>query len=102
MRQTGNSLGTSEVRQAEEMVLHQPDVRHHHVQHVFAHRLDVAVQLQLLTVEQHHAHLPLHVLRFAAFLARDEKRGEFEGLLVDRPGTRTEVVTPRASHSDHY
>lgn len=84
------------------MVLHQPDVRHHHIQHVFAHRLDVAVQLQLLAVEQHHAHLPLHVLRFATFLAGDEKEANLRGLFVERPETRAEGATRRAPHPDHY
>ncbi|TNN23189.1 hypothetical protein EYF80_066693 [Liparis tanakae] len=50
------------------MVLHQPDVGHHHIENVFTHRLDVTAQLQLLAVQQHHAHLPLHLLHLATLL----------------------------------
>lgn len=72
------ALSTSEVRQAEEMVLHQPDVRDHHIEDVFTHCLDVAVQLQLLAVQQHHTNLPLHILRFPTFLAQKVKEKEAE------------------------
>lgn len=55
------------------MVLHQPNVSDHHVKHVFTHRLDVAAQLQPLAVQQHHANLPLHVLRLTTLLVgRDQ------------------------------
>lgn len=83
------ALSTSEVGQAEEMVLHQPDVRNHHVEDVFTHRLDVTVQLQLLAVQQHHANLPLHILHFTTFLVqrvgrRKRNRVLSHGFIVNR------------------
>lgn len=54
------------------MVLHEPDVRNHHVKDIFTHGLDVTAQFQLLAIQQHHANLPLHVLSLTAFLV--EKR----------------------------
>lgn len=102
------ALSTSEVRQAEEMVFHQPDVRDHHVEDVFTHRLDVAVQLQLLAVQQHHANLPLHILRFTTFLAqRAKEKGVEQGIesRLDRKQEHrsdTNGTMTLSLHSYHY
>lgn len=100
------ALSTSEVRQAEEMVLHQPDVRDHHVEDVFTHRLDVAVQLQLLAVQQHHANLPLHILRFTTFLLQKVKEKGAEQRIESRIGQEhrsdTSGTMTLRLHSYHY
>lgn len=55
------------------MVLHKTDVCNYHVKNVFTDCLDITAQLQFLPVQQHHANLPLHVLRLATLLVgRDQ------------------------------
>lgn len=60
------------------MMLHEPDVGDHHVQNVFTNRLDVAAQLQLLAVQQHHTDFPQHLLHFPTFLGR----GKFKCIIL--------------------
>lgn len=62
------------------MVLHKPDVGNHHIKNVFTHHLDVTAQVQLLAIQQHHTHLPLHFLHLATFLVGREKKGRSDGL----------------------
>lgn len=68
---------TSEVCEAEEVVLHEPNVCDHHIKNVFTHCLDVTAQLQLLAIQQHHTHLPLHFLHLTTFLEK-KKEGVME------------------------
>lgn len=62
------------------MVLHKPDVGNHHIKNVFTHHLDVTAQVQLLAIQQHHTHLPLHFFHLATFLVGREKKGRSDGL----------------------
>lgn len=56
------------------MVLHKPGVGDHHVQNIFTNCLDVTGQLQLLAVQQHHSHLPLHLFSLPTFLIFEKKK----------------------------
>lgn len=55
------------------MVLHKPDVCNYHIKNVFTDCLDITAQLQFLSVQQHHANLPLQVLHLTTLLVgRDQ------------------------------
>lgn len=69
---------TSQAGQAKEVVLHQAHVSHHHVQHVLAHRLHIAAELQTLAVQQHHPHLPLALLHLPALILGDRRREQMQ------------------------
>lgn len=50
------------------MMLHETNVRHHHIENVFTNCLKITFQLQFLSIQEPHTHLPLHVFRLAPFL----------------------------------
>lgn len=55
-------------------MLHKPYVSYHHVKNVFTNCFDVTVQLKLLAIQEHHAHLPLDFFPLPTFLVlRKEK-----------------------------
>lgn len=59
---------TFKVSQAEEVMFHQTHVCDHHVQHVLTHSLHVTADLQLLTIQQHHKHLPQALLHLPTLI----------------------------------
>jgi hypothetical protein len=48
--------------ESKQMVLHQADVRHHHVEHILADGLGVAGELQPLPAQEPYVHFPPLVL----------------------------------------
>lgn len=71
-----NNNGTSEICQAEKMVLHEANVCNHHIKKIFTNCFDITAQLQLLAIQQHHTNLPLHILHLTTFLVGRQNEKE--------------------------